>query len=266
MYNEFMLFRLLLTLQLLLLLPINNVYAQQVASDSGLSSLGIATYYEIKDATPEDGDIVSSSDNGYVLSQAEYDPLAIGVVTLTPAIALTTVPNPNAVAVTSTGITAVKVNAQNGAIRKDDYITTSKTPGVGMKADKGGYVIGTAIDEFNSDNPDEVGLIAVSLNLHYFNAKPTVNAQLKDIFNLSAIAATEEPSVFLKYLIAALVIIIAFVFGFLSFARTANNGITALGRNPMAGKIIQFGIFLNVLITLGIIGAGLVIAYLIIKI
>jgi len=34
-----------------------------------------------------------------------------------------------------------------------------------------------------------------------------------------------------------------------------------LGRNPLAARIIEFGVFLNLFLTLGIIAVGILIAY-----
>jgi len=66
--------------------------------------------------------------------------------------------------------------------------------------------------------------------------------------------------------VAAFIVIISFIFGFLSFSRVAARGVEALGRNPMAKKTIQLGILLNVIITLGIIVAGLLLATAILKV
>ncbi|KKW33506.1 MAG: hypothetical protein UY78_C0010G0001, partial [Parcubacteria group bacterium GW2011_GWA1_53_13] len=39
------------------------------------------------------------------------------------------------------------------------------------------------------------------------------------------------------------------------------TGVEALGRNPLAGRLIEFGVFLNLFLTLGIIAIGIIIAY-----
>jgi F0F1-type ATP synthase membrane subunit c/vacuolar-type H+-ATPase subunit K len=61
------------------------------------------------------------------------------------------------------------------------------------------------------------------------------------------------------------VVILSFILGFISFGRIANTGVEALGRNPLAGKMIQFGIFLNVLITISIVIAGFALAYFVLR-
>ncbi|HRN96392.1 MAG TPA: hypothetical protein PLD54_03025, partial [Candidatus Levybacteria bacterium] len=76
---------------------------------------------------------------------------------------------------------------------------------------------------------------------------------------------TEEPTTVFKYFLAGLIMVLAFVIGFFSFGRIANTGIEALGRNPLASRMIQLGIMLNVLITVAIIASGLVMAYFVIR-
>jgi F0F1-type ATP synthase membrane subunit c/vacuolar-type H+-ATPase subunit K len=54
------------------------------------------------------------------------------------------------------------------------------------------------------------------------------------------------------------------VTGFIYFGKVARSGVEALGRNPLAARLIQFGIFINLLLTFGIMLLGGVIAYVII--
>lgn len=45
------------------------------------------------------------------------------------------------------GIAFVKCNTENGTIKKDDLVTSSSVPGVGMKATKTGMVLGLALED-----------------------------------------------------------------------------------------------------------------------
>lgn len=247
-----------------LLLYSNQVFAQEF-------SLGIANFYNINGDKAEDGDIISfTQDKGYYLSDKNYDPSLFGVVSKTPAISfLPDEGSESAFPIISTGVIQVKVKASNGNINKGDLITSSKTPGVGEKAVISGYVIGSALEVYNSPDANSVGKIPVSLNIHFNNLNKTksssISQSLGDVFNLSAIAATEQPSTVFKYFLAGVVALVSFILGFISFGRMASKGVEALGRNPLGGKLIEFGIFLNVLITLIIIASGLVVAFLILR-
>jgi F0F1-type ATP synthase membrane subunit c/vacuolar-type H+-ATPase subunit K len=226
--------------------------------------LGIATYLEINAKTVHDGDIVSFTNSGYSLSNKEYDALAIGVVTYNPAVAIVE-QTQGAYAVLSTGNAYINVSGVNGSIKKGDLITTSTIPGIGIKATHSGYVVGTALDNFFPKNKNEVGHIPISLNVHYFASRITAKNNLFDIFNLTTIAAYEEPTVVFKYFVAGVTVITSFIFGFIFFGRAANKGIEALGRNPLAARMIQIGIFLNVIVTVAIIASGLLVAFLVLR-
>lgn len=241
--------------------PVSLIFAQENSSPLGL---GIANYLIINDKNVKDGDIIVLSRTGYHLSTIIYDPMIAGVVAENPAISVVLEIDKKTYPVVSSGTVMVNVTTSNGAIKPGDPITTSAIPGAAMKATKSGYVIGTSIDSFTSNNPKEIGKVAVSLNISYLFSEAATKSSMNDIFNLSSIAAYEEPLTVLKYITAALIVILSFFLGLFSFGRVASVGLEALGRNPLAGRIIQFSIFLNVLISIAIIAAGLIIGLLII--
>lgn len=229
-------------------------------------SLGIANYVQIEGKSVKNGDIITSTEKGYVLSSTPYDPLVIGVVSENPAVSLSIEgAGESTYPVVSSGNVEINVTSQNGDIKEGDLITSSSIPGAGMKANKTGYVIGRALSAFTSEDKDAVGKINIALNLHYSYSSSTTPSTLKDILTLSVFATYESPSAVFKYVVAGFVILLSFILGVVSFGRVANTGVEALGRNPLAGKMIQFGIILNVLITLSIIAAGFGMAYLIIR-
>lgn len=224
----------------------------------------VATYVQILEGSPQNGSIVSSAENGYKLSDIPYDSVMAGVIVENPAVSINTIGADNTYPIVSSGQALVRVTTSNGEIKVGDPITSSDTPGVGQKATNPGYVIGTAQEGYSSTDPQTVGSILVTLNTKYAYPNPNNRPSIWDVFNITAQASYQQPSVFIKYAIAAVVIIISFAVGFLSFGRIASNGIAALGRNPLASRTIQVGIVFNVLITLAIIFAGLALAYLII--
>lgn len=240
---------------------VKSVFAQA-------TSYGVANSVIIKEKV-QDGDIISFSSTGYAISKTSYDPTMVGVMSQNPAVGITIEGQgiPKTYPVMSTGTAYIRVSTVNGQIKIGDLITSSTIAGVGMKADKSGFVIGSAIQDYSSNNKNDIGKIAVSLNIFYYYTKSnSVITTLSDLLRFSSIATAEQPSLFLKYLIAGFILILSMLFGFMSFGRSANAGIEALGRNPLARRSIQFGIFLNTLITIVIVLGGVAVAYLIIKI
>jgi F0F1-type ATP synthase membrane subunit c/vacuolar-type H+-ATPase subunit K len=138
-------------------------------------------------------------------------------------------------------------------------------PGIAVKAESTGYILGSALEEYTSTSNSKVGKIAVNLSLHYFNSKSTFSGTLTDILKVALLPTKDSPAPIFKYIVAALVVLGSFLLGFLSFGRTAAKGVEALGRNPAASTVIHLGIILNVIIVISIILAGMGVAFLILR-
>ena len=144
-------------------------------------------------------------------------------------------------------------------------LRTSTTPGVAVRADKSGFVVGTSLQDYSNKNKIESTLINAEINIHFAPSPSTVGSSLSDIFNLSALASYEQPLIVFKYVVAAIITLLSLALGFFYFGRIASRGIEALGRNPLASKSIQFGIVMNVIITCVIIGVGILVSLFIVR-
>lgn len=229
------------------------------------TTLGVANYFPVSEKNVKDGNIISSSTKGFVLSKTQYDPFMVGVVTVNPAVAFDGSISEGKVPVVTSGNAFVIVSGINGPIKKGDVITSSQSPGVGMRAIKSGYVLGTALEDFAPQDASDTKRIMITLNFHHAVGVLAISNKLSDIFRLSEIATYEEPTTVFKYVAAILVIVVSFIFGFVFFGRIATMGVEALGRNPLASRTIQIGIFLNVLITIAVIASGVLISFFILR-
>ena len=229
------------------------------------ASLGMSNYVPIIDKQVKDGNIIISTPKGYGLSHQEYDANIVGVVSLNSAIVFSGQSTANSYPVVSSGKTSILVSTVNGPIKKGDLITTSEIAGIGMKANKSGYVLGMALSDYQVKNTNQIGIAQVALNIHYATLNINVTKNLLDVFKLSSLATYEQPLTVFKYFIAALIVFASFFFGFFVFGRVAGKGVEALGRNPLAGKMIEMGIIMNVIITVVIILSGLGLALVILR-
>lgn len=229
----------------------------------GASSLGVAQMVQVKQQNIQEGSILAQAPGGAILDKVPYDSQAIGVVSRNAAITLST--SGSGVPVVSTGVVYMLISTQQGKIKKGDLITTSNIPGVGVKAHSSGYVLGSAVEDDNNPDPKKIDTIAVNLELHYFNSKPTFAGTLSDILKIALFPTDQGPAPIFKYVVAAIVVLGSFALGFVTFARTAAKGIEALGRNPSASSTIHLGIIFNVAIVVMIILAGLTVAFLILR-
>lgn len=228
-------------------------------------SSGVAVSYPIGVEGVESGHIICGTGDGFVLCNSIYDPQMFGVITDNPSVALEA-PGTEGDAtrlVLSTGVARVKVSGTNGAITEGDFITTSDIPGVGQKADRSGYVLGASLDDFSGESEADRGEILVALNIHPAAGLAGPRTDLLSIIRSGVTAPLFEPLAAFRYILAALMILIAFSLGFVYFGRVAKTGIEAMGRNPKASKVIQLSVLFNIVITIVIVLIGLAIAYLI---
>lgn len=222
---------------------------------------GLVNNIEIADDQAVVGDILSNTGEGIFRSASGYDAQMIGVVVESPVISIgektgQTVP------VISSGRAMVNVTAGNGAIKAGDFITSSDTAGVGQKGTAAGYMLGKALVSY--EDTSQSGKIPVLVNIGYFSAKPDTAGfwgSLLDFLN-RLLQEKENLPLILRYLAAALVAIATFGFATFSFLRFMRNGIEAIGRNPLAKRVIIWGMIINALIVglLAIAGFGIAFA------
>lgn len=220
---------------------------------------GVAHSVSIPDENAQDGDIVSSTEGKFIVASVPYDTLMYGVISDNPAMAIEDKKLEGGRLVMTNGITMVRVSTVNGGIKKGDFITSSETPGVGQKADKSGYILGVALDDYDDT---DVGKIRVSLSTR-FNSSLNPRTNLIETVKLGITAPFLTPLGAMRYLLAALIAVASFSLAFASFGRVAKTGVEALGRNPLASRLIETTVVLNVLMTVGIMVVGLFISYLI---
>lgn len=206
---------------------------------------GVGFTVDVENADAEDGDIVSFYNGSYRLAEVGSDANMLGVVTMNPAI---TVGNTSqeGVPVVSSGHSYVRVSTVNGPIKAGDLITSSPIPGIGGKSEGFGQVLGVALADFTEANVEAIGRIPVAINIR-------AHTPFTEL--------TSKPFDFLRYLLAFIIAAGSVILGFVYFGKVARTGVEALGRNPLAGRLIEFGVFLNLFLTLGIIAIGIIIAY-----
>ena len=229
-------------------------------------SLDIAQYVIVSAETVSEGDIVSLGPNGFILSSTPYDVNVLGVVADNPDVSIRPSEDiaSTASAILGSGLISVRVSAENGAIKRGDSITTSLTPGVGVKATEPGYIIGAAVEEFDGAS-GETGVIQMVFEPRHNELRPSLFGYVFDVFGITLSAGYEEPLTVFKYVLAALIVLLSVAAGFIYFGRIATKGIEALGRNPLASRAIQFGIVLNTIISVIIIASGVFVAVLILR-
>lgn len=133
------------------------------------------------------GDVVSIDPSGIETvrkSQAAYESSVVGIVSTEPGLTLGEPASVFASQIALAGRVPVNVSNENGAIVPGDYLTTSSTPGVAMKATEAGPVIGIAMDSFDGASGQVVVKIA-----NFWYVPPTTEASSLQGSDGSALSA-----------------------------------------------------------------------------
>lgn len=229
---------------------------------------GIAKYYPIE-GDVSDGTLISFHEGAYQKSVEEYDSEVIGVIAENPAVSINSRISEKSYPVVDSGSVLVKVSTANGVIETGDKLTTSLIPGVAMKSVTEGPSIGIARESFDPADDKEIGKILVDLQLNYTYSKYNKEYDQEKFLNTNPLTRLFDyyrTSTVLKFITASLVVLISFIFGFITFRKIASKGLEALGRNPLASKIIIFNLTMNTFITIMIVTSGFILAYIILRI
>ena len=232
------------------------VQAQDVSS-------GVAQSVAVS-GNPSDGAVVCGTSTSTTLCTAAYDPNMIGVVTLAPAVSFDTAsPQAGYVPLIESGKAYVLVSSDHGSIAVGDYLTSSTTRGIADKAQKSGYVLGTALESYSATDMTKAGKILVAVDVRPVVMTQGAGNNIMELIREGVDGAFLSPLSALRYVVASLVVLFTIGFGFLHFGKLAQNGVTAVGRNPLASRAIQMSVLFNVVLTVGVIGVGVGIAYLV---
>lgn len=241
-----------------------------VVTPVSAQQLGLAEYIQIKTPNLSTGTIIVHHNGQYSLSNEPYSKDLLGVITLKPAIEFSpSSTNEFSYPLVKNGVVEVQINGQGGPIQVGDLITSSSTPGVGMKAAQSGFVLGVAQKEFIPNSADEISTIPVFLDMRFAFSDDApeskrIVSRLMSIVSLNTVSFVEEPVKSLRYTSAAIAILFSLFISLFTFGRIAYKGIEAIGRNPLAKNTIILGIVINTGLALTLIVAGISVAYIIV--
>lgn len=140
-------------------------WVEQVDTQTGAD---LAEWY-VSSEDLEPGDVVSINPDDNVVvhkSQVSSDSRLMGIVSTNPGIILGP-KEQHTFPIALAGRVPTKVSTENGPIERGDYLTSSSTPGVAMKATKPGPVIGKALESFGNTSEVEFGKIMAFVNVSF---------------------------------------------------------------------------------------------------
>lgn len=226
-----------------------------------IPGLEVANTFKIVDSAVVDGDILITGVDGLTRAKLAYDNNLFGVYSATPAIVFRTSEVGDR-PVVRTGVAMVNMV---GPVGIGDYVTSSPNPGKGQKADRSGYVLGKALDGLASGD----GKIRVALQIQYAEITTARSAnRLLEYLGASLFSNAKDPEKFgliIRYILAALVILLTLGFAFRTLSKSIPKGIEAIGRNPLARNSIYFSMGVSVGFVILIMVLGIAVALLILR-
>lgn len=222
-------------------------------------------------ATIPMGSIIVETVDGYAASTGKNDESFIGVLVEQANFVYVTdgVQEDTNRPIVSAGIVPMRVQNTTGQLVKGDLVAFSKTePGVGVEAQEQDIVIATIQETVNGDDiqvkPVLIGLNKDIANSQSPNDDSVVAQELSNLLKESGKRIADGDTNPALYLLAIIVVILASVFGFILFGRISINGISAIGRNPLAKHSIIVGIVINTIMVIAfMIGSIFAAAYII---
>jgi hypothetical protein len=228
-----------------------------------VSSSAIAISVQISEGELEDGSIICAENDGLKQCNSEYNVAISGVYVKNPSLILDDLNLDNRRPLITSGKAYVRVSSGNGDIKDGNFITSSNKPGVGQLADKSGNVLGVALGSYANSDKQAVGKIMVAIDIRPAIVATSVRSNLLETLKQGLLAPTLTPLASMRYGLAILIALAAFILGFMHFGRVARQGVESLGRNPLASKTIQFNVIMNLIMTLAIMAGGLILSYVI---
>jgi len=238
------------------------IFSGEVVAQEDVTSSGLAVTIPLE-GDIEDGTLICTDKESIKPCDISFNASMYGVVVGKPATALESDLTENAYLVVASGKAMVRVSTVSGKIKAGELLTSSDKAGIAVKADRNGYVLGTALGDYEVDDPDQIGQILVSINVHPSSTFTDDRSNLLELLRKGLAAPLLTPLSALRYIMAGFVTIVSFLLGFIYFGRLAKAAIDAIGRNPLAHKTIQLTVVFHIFVTVVIVLAGIGIAYLI---
>lgn len=232
-------------------------------SKAQFGGAGLAVTSEFAPGEVIEGDVMCSGSEGTKRCGFDYDVTMMGVYIEKPGVVLENKKSDTTKPVVPLGNAFVRVSTINGPIKKGDFVTSSTKSGIAQRATKSGNVLGVAMEDFTTADANEIGKIMVSIHIRPAIVATSARGNLVETLKQGLLAPTLTPLASLRYVLAILIAGAAFILGFVYFGKVAKGGIEAIGRNPLAGRLIQMNVILNLALTVLIMGGGLVLAYVI---
>ena len=162
--------------------------------------------------------------------------------------------NSKQVQIVTNGTVSTLVSTINGTIAVGDKVTASPIKGVGMKAVRSGYIVGTAqaafseatdlteqvvVDKDGNKQTVKVGMIPVQINVSFYESSDAKQSIIPDFITRFARAVAGRDVSVIRILIAFIILITGIGSISALMYSSVRSSIISIGRNPLAASAVH---------------------------
>lgn len=238
----------------------------------------VTSTYDVTDKETVEGDILITTPKGLIRSNLPSDNRMFGILQNSPVVVFRIATGTDK-PVVRTGVADVNVTIFNGPIAQGDYITSSEITGKGQRTEKSGYTIGTALAPFDGSTGEKItyngkeyvlGKVPVAVRIEYSEISSARSlSRLFDMVGSAFLQDTRVPGKFteiVKYFVAGVIMLISFLFAFVTFFRSVPKAIEAIGRNPLARNMIYISMVFNIGLIVATLALGIFASIIVLRI
>lgn len=242
-------------------------------SAQGFSDSAISQGYTTNE-TFSAGSLVSRQGEALHKASTQNEAQLLGIVSSNEIVEL----NKGNVQVVTVGVVNAYVSTISGDIKQGNAIAASPLEGVGMKAEKSGYIIGIAQADFSQAQQAyevetktregqttkvKVGLLPVKVQVGYYTL-PDIETSPYPAFLthlVTNIAGKEVPV--LRVTLALVILLIGIIVIIILIYTSVRFSLISIGRNPLAAHSVHKGLIGSVLFAMGVLVFTLLSLYLV---
>ncbi len=242
-------------------------------------------FYPAANGHLQTGMMVSLSTNPGIVEGASNanSKKLVGVIIPSDGTSLSDV-KPGQITVATDSVAQTFVSTIGGNIKVGDKIATSVVAGAGQRTTQSGWIVGVAQASFDpktkgaikqtlkdqAGKPKDVyiGAIPVLVKVSYYvdpKKEVSSSASIPLAVQKAANAIAGRPVSTIAIVVSFILLVLTFgIAGFL-INGSARGSFVAIGRNPLTKSVVIRGLLLTLLIAFGIIGAGLLASYILLR-
>lgn len=241
---------------------------------AAVAAAAISQGYDVSQPLTAGTLVDRQTNNNVTIADMAHGKKLLGVVVSSSNVSVAIGSSSSQTQVVTSGNTDALITDLNGPIRNGDPITTSPIDGVGMKATSYSVIIGFAEGNIKSGSgtpvtvksdsgvPHQATIQSIPVNVDVENYTPGLQGSAQSLQRF-ANSLAGKPVSLVRLTMSGLVLVFAALAVFIVLYAGIHNGFVAIGRNPLAKRVINTALLKTIVGAIVIVACSLAFAYLI---